>query len=116
LGVSVSTLGGCAWWQKHEAQIACASITTVKDSGQLIQIVSQCSTIAAAWTNVLPCIHAAAGSTWPDDVITCFAAAQAGLASCPAAEHAQLGATALSADAKEKLRQAVNAEYKDKLQ
>lgn len=107
---------GCAWWQKNQSKFECAGIVSVKDAPQLITIVNQCATIAVSWVNVLPCIRATAGTTWPDDVIACFASSQAGRASCPAANTGKLGAAPIPSAAQEKLRAAVDSEYKGKVQ
>ena len=97
LAVGVS-LAGCAWWQKHEGDLACAGIVTVQDGPQLIEIVVQCAAIAVSTDAILPCIEGAAGSAWASDVVKCFAAASQGKATCPAfAQEKAAGAARLSA-------------------
>lgn len=83
LGIALS-LTSCAWWQKHETQIDCAAIATVNDAGQLIAIVEQCAEIATTSAAILPCIEGAAGGKWTQDILSCFADAQQGKATCPA--------------------------------
>jgi hypothetical protein len=77
-------LASCAWWQKHEPQFDCAAIATVNDAGQLIAIVEQCAEIATTSAAILPCIEGAAGGKWTQDILSCFADAQQGKATCPA--------------------------------
>ena len=87
LGVTLAGLASCAWWQKHGGQIECAGIQTVENGPQLIEIVIQCEAVAVAPSAIMPCIRAAAGSQWADDVLQCFEAASQAKESCPAFTH-----------------------------
>jgi len=75
----------CAWFQKNEPKFVCAGEATVADLPELVTIITQCSTIAAGAENIVPCILAAAGSKWPEDVIACAANAQASKVASPSA-------------------------------
>jgi hypothetical protein len=74
LALSVASVSACAWWQKTEPALVCAAQDTVANAAQLVAIVTTCASIATSESNIIPCILAAAGTTWPADVIACFAA------------------------------------------
>jgi hypothetical protein len=94
----------CAWFQKNEPKLACAAEDTVADLPELVAIVTQCATIAASTANVVPCILAAAGSKWPEEVVACVASAEASKTPVAAPES---GATRSPS----RLREAVNAKW-----
>lgn len=73
VATSFTTLAGCAWLQRHEDAIRCVATETVEGRNELVQIVMQCSLIAASPAAVLPCIAGAAGSQWAKDVWMCVA-------------------------------------------
>jgi urease alpha subunit len=77
LAASLALTASCAWFQKNEPRIICAGESTVADMPELVAIITECATIAVSAENVVPCILAAAGSKWTEDVIACAANAQA---------------------------------------
>ena len=81
LAASLALTASCAWFQKNEPRIICAGESTVADAPELVAIITKCATIAVSAENVVPCILAAAGSKWTEDIIACVANAQATQAS-----------------------------------
>lgn len=73
----------CAWFQKNEPKLVCAGEATVADLPELVTIITTCSAISVGAENIVPCILAAAGSKWPEDVIACAANAQASKVASP---------------------------------
>lgn len=98
---------GCAWWQKNGKAIECAGLTTIENAPQLVNIVSACATVAVTVEAIIPCVQAAANSRWAADVVACFAADQAGMVRCSAAQHGA-ATSYLSADNRARLRAAVD--------
>jgi hypothetical protein len=74
----------CAWFQKNEPKLVCAGEATVADLPELVTIITTCSAISVGAENIVPCILAAAGSKWPEEVIACVANAQASKIVSPA--------------------------------
>lgn len=92
LGLVLSALTSCAWWQKQEPAFDCATLATVADASELFSIVETCIGIAVNQAAVLPCIEGAAASKWPSEVIKCFTSAAQGKARCPAFDTAKMAA------------------------
>ena len=84
LGLVLSVLTSCAWWQKHGEQIDCAALATVTNAPQLLAIVEGCLVIAVSPAAIPACIEAAAENKWTSDVIQCFTAAAQNKTKCPA--------------------------------
>lgn len=75
----------CAWFQQNEPKFVCAGESTIADLPELIAIVTECSAISVSVDNVVPCILAAAGSKWNEDIIACVANSQASQVAGPLA-------------------------------
>jgi hypothetical protein len=89
LSILLPALASCAWFQKHESSIDCATVDVVADAPALLAIVESCGGIASP-TGLLPCVQAVAETRWPANVISCFTAAAQGKASCPAYSTARV--------------------------
>ena len=102
----------CAWFQKNEPRITCAAEDTVKDLPELVTIVTSCAAIAAGAENIVPCILAAAGSKWPEEVIACVANAQASpTRASQTATSSALSSARAQPENLARLRTAVNAKW-----
>ena len=101
----------CAWFQKNEPKLICAGEDTVADLPELVAIITQCSAIAVSTAYVVPCILAAAGSKWPEEVIACVANTQASKK-----VSANLGSTISAGVGNQaRLREAVSAKWGSRL-
>jgi len=101
----------CAWFQKNEPKLICVGEETISDLPELVAIITECSTIAVSTANIVPCILAAAGSKWSEDVIACVANVQASKN-----VSANLGSTTLAGVGNQaRLREAVSAKWGSRL-
>jgi hypothetical protein len=100
----------CAWFQKNEPKFVCVAENTITDLPELVTIITQCAAISVSTANIVPCIQAAAGSKWPEDVIACVANAEAAKPAVLSANVPGLSASNLS-----RLREAVTAKWGQQL-
>ena len=93
---ALAQTASCAWFQKNEPKLICAGTETIADAPELVAIVTECATIAVSAENIVPCILAAAGSKWTEDVIACVANNQTLPPTGPATATATATGTATS--------------------
>ena len=123
LALTLTQTTSCAWFQKNEPKLICAGQDTIADAPALLAIITQCSAIAAGMENIVPCILAAAGSKWTEDMIACVSNAVASQTPATGASN-QLPepgdtlkhpAAITSPETLAKLRAAVSAKWGDRL-
>lgn len=107
VAAALITTTSCAWFQKNEAKFVCAAESTITDAPELVAIVTECAAISVDTANIVPCILAAAGSKWTEDVVACIANTVASTPTSTIATNAQ-GITSVNLS---RLRAAVTAKW-----